>query len=246
MKGLKELFKPILKWLNNVPSIPLISSVLSYFSWRLLETNQANKILANIMLIFAIFALGFYLLEKILGIHTPLIKVGKPFKPFRQTSTLENPDSIKQSIEMTVEEGKKLYKNTKGIGERLMKLLKLVYANKFTLLGYLAACLYFMSDVFNLADRWNLSSEWYFTAIAIVYILVSVAIFGRGIESIERFEEIVNKAKALRENAKIQKKIEEARKLKEFLNLADNTPTPTSEQRALTKEEIQEMFKRGQ
>jgi len=244
----------------------LVQSMLSYCGFRLLESHQANKYLANVMLWFAVAALFAWILEKGFGIKPPFFNlgktVGKIFKPVRQTTKFDNLDGIQKTFDLTLDESKKLldyFRKKKGLINFMKKFFKWLYVNKVTLTGFFLFVLFGLDKVFKWSDKWALADEWYYSILAVIFLIVGYAIKGRGLEGlgwVEKIWKLIDDFKA--EKAKVkadEKKIKDFIKTNKFRAKAglepltapehkpDNPPEYTGGEtgagvRPLTKEEL--------
>lgn len=206
---LKIVWKPIKILFDRILGNHLVQSLLSYFSFKLLETNHANKILANVMMMFAIVALILYLLDKVLGVKTPLIKVGKVFKPFRASSKLENPDNLQQSFEMIQKDGERILKYIRKKGlKKLMKNIKTILtlifkANPKTSMGNIAVLSFFtliaemqISKYDFTMATYRQTDNWFYITFAfalIGFVIGLIAVNSGGWETIKKWLPRVNK-----------------------------------------------------
>lgn len=87
----------------------------------------------------------------------------------------------------------------------MKKLLKWVYFNKVVLSSYLALILYFIESIFNISERLCIPKQWYYTASALVFVLVSIAIKGKGTKGFKFIEQIIEEQKRLKDTNIIEK-----------------------------------------
>lgn len=83
--------------------------------------------------------------------------------------------------------------------EKIMKVLKWIYANKISLTGVLALLLYILDEIFNIQNSLNISQEAYYGLITLFFIIIGYAIKGRGFENVQAYKEAITKKKLLKE-----------------------------------------------
>jgi hypothetical protein len=205
---IKKIWLPLKYLVNRILGNHLVQGFLSYFSFRLLETQEANKVLANVMMYFAITAFGLYILEKFGDIHTPFIRVGNMFKSFRHSNTLENPKRLEKSIRTTFEEGEKFYYfiKKKGLSKYMKKFINaLTYifkanpktsAGNVAVLGFYAAIGDLLIEKYHFTfANYELVSKWFFILFGLATLGSIIGLFavnGGGLETLTKWIERIN------------------------------------------------------
>ena len=240
---MKNLFK-------NIVNNPYFEVVSIFLTSLVIDTATGNRIITYILLAIAGLALFRAILKDVFGIETPYIKYLLKFLKFnRLLEKMDNQEKLYQDMEKNYHQVKDLIeKNKGGFINFMKKLLKGIYANKITISGFLAGLLIIIEMIFDISTKLNIGEEWYYTAIAVLFILVEWAVFGRGPETINKFFALKSEKDKIKANKEIQKRIEEAKKFKELLDFANQTPPqpPTSQTqvRQLTKEELEAKYGR--
>ncbi len=90
----------------------------------------------------------------------------------------------------------------------MLRFFKWIYANKVTLTAFLALLLFVFDEIFKFSKDLDLSQEAYYTIASVIILFIGYAIKGRGLETIEEYQQAVEKIKKLREEKKLQKKLD--------------------------------------
>jgi hypothetical protein len=185
-----------------------------WFTSILIDTNTGNKYIANVLLIITFLALLRAVLKDFLGIETPYLKPLFKFLKFnRVLEKVDDTEQFYQDMEKNYYQVKELIVEINRKGKMRMFFKKIgqwIYANKITLSGFLATILLGVEIVFNISTKLNWDQEWYYTAIAALFILAEFAVFGRGAETIQKFANIKDekaKTKELQEQRRKEEKV---------------------------------------
>jgi hypothetical protein len=213
---IKKFLKDVGIWIDKVTGNYFFKITMPYITWRFLEANQANKILANVMMYFAVVAFIQWILEKWFDIKTPYFPLGKMFKAYRNSKVLENPDSIKENIEMTYDELVKITNQIKkGRCVMLKKFYEWLLANKVTVSGVLGFVFYVVDTHMDLTAKWGMTEEWYYVLASFIVLVVITAIGGRGFEKATLIGTVKGLYAKAREDAKAARAVAKKLKLKQ-------------------------------
>jgi hypothetical protein len=238
-------------FLKNLFNNQYVNIVMIWLTSIIIDTNTGNRYLTYILLTIAFLALLRALLKDLLGIETPYVKYLLKFLKFnRILEQVDDTEKFYHEMEKNYHQVKHLVNKKKGgIINLMKKLMKWLYANKVTLSGFLAAILILVELVFEISAKLNVSDEWYYTVIAILFILIEWAVFGRGAETIQKFMDIKEEKAKMKEIAKHEKALEKANKMRELLGLPPLEETKTEKPtvnastiKPITKEELEEKY----
>lgn len=239
------------QWFKNLFNNQYFEVVSIFLTSLVIDTATGNRYITYTLLVISILALLRALLKDLFGIETPYVKyLLKLFKFNRVLEQVDDTDKFYEDMEKNYYQAKDLIqKNKGGFINFMKKFLKLIYANKKTITGFLAAILITVELAFEISTKLKISQEWYLTAIAILFILIELAIFGRGPETIEKFFNIKAEKDKVKAIAKREKALEKANKMRELLGLPplrknekneyEQPPLTNNQVRPLTKEELE-------
>lgn len=240
------------QWIKGLFNNQYFEFVSIFLTSLIIDTATGNRIITYILLAIAGLALFRAILKDLFGIETPYIKYLLRFLKFnRLLEKIDNQEKLYNDMEKNYHQVKNLIeKNKGGFINSMKKLLKGIYANKITISGFLAGLLIIIEMVFDISTKLNIGEEWYYTAIAVLFILVEWAVFGRGPETINKFFNLKSEKEKIKAIAKREKDFEKANKMRELLGLPpleekkEQPAAPQTQVRQLTKEELEAKYGR--